>query len=307
MKHAFIISFLASAICISSCNTKESSQTVATELPRTPVEVTSIHKGSIVNQLTLFGSTLYLKRNVVTSPIPAFITDVRIKLGDHVNKGDVLYNLETKERRALGQQQLSSDTSLANFGKIKLTASFSGIISTLDKQQLGDYVLEGTQLCTIAESNNLAIQVNVPYEYTALAKPGKSCLLKLPDGREVFATITTPLTSMNALAQTQSILAKPNANLFLPENLIVKVILVKSEAKNKTLLPKSAVLSDEMMREYWVMKLLNDSVAVKVPVSIGERSKEEVEIISPVLSEADRILMKGNYGLADTARVVVKK
>lgn len=307
MKHTFQFAFLVSAVCFSSCTKKENNAELATSSPRTPVEATVIHKGSIANQLTLFGSTLYLKRNVVTSPIPAFITDVHIKLGDHINKGDVLYNLETKERRALGQQRSSADTSLNSFGKIMVRASFSGIISTLDKQQLGDYVLEGMQLCTIAESNNLAIQINVPYEYTAFAKPGKSCLLKLPDGREVTATITTPLTSMNALAQTQSILAKPSAALFLPENLIVKVILIKSEATNKTLLPKSAVLSDEMMREYWVMKLLNDSIAVKVPVTIGEKSTEEVEIVSPVFSETDRILTKGNYGLADTARVVIIK
>ncbi len=305
MKQLIIITF--AAICISSCGTKDNTAVVVTSAPRTPVEVTSVHKGSIATQLTLFGTTLYLKRNVVTSPIPAFITDVHIKLGDHVSKGDALYDLETKERRALGQQQLSADTSLASFGKVQVKASFSGIISTLDKQQLGDYVLEGTQLCTIAESNNLAIQVNVPYEYTAFAKPGKRCVLILPDGQEAAAAITTPLTTMNALAQTQSILAKPLAALSLPENLIVKVILTTSEAKNASLLPKSAVLSDEMMQQYWVMKLLNDSIAVRVPVQIGERSKDQVEIVVPDFSEADRILSKGNYGLPDTAKVVVVK
>jgi hypothetical protein len=302
-----IKSFLTLVIILGivvSCSQQKTNEEKG-HIPRTPVEITSVHKGSISNHLTLFGTTLYLKRNVVTSPIPAFITDVHIKLGDKVNKGDILYNLETKERRALGQQALTSDTSLAAFGKIKVRASFSGIISTLDKQQLGDYVLEGMQLCTIAESNNLAIQVNVPYEYSFLARPGKACTLRLPDGHEVMATITTPLTTMNALAQTQSILAKPNTILFLPENLIVKVILTTSEQKNANLLPKASVLSDEMMQEYWVMKLLNDSTAVKVTVKIGEKSKDEIEIVSPVFKETDKILIKGNYGLADTARVVI--
>ena len=305
MNKPFVLAALTSLFMLSSCGDSGKVQEGNTQQPRTPVEVISIHQGAISNHLTLFGSTIYLKRNVVTSPIPAFITDVHIKLGDRVNKGDLLYNLETKERRALGQQPLTSDTTLTSFGKIQVRASFSGIISTLDKQQLGDYVLEGSQLCTIAESNNLAVQINVPYEYTTYAKAGRKCMLILPDEREVDATITTPLTTMNALAQTQTILAKPNTTLFLPENLIVKVILTTNEQRNTNLLPRAAVLTDEMMQEYWVMKILNDSTAIKVPVVIGQKSKDEIEIISPAFQPADKILIKGNYGLPDTARVNV--
>lgn len=307
MNKVFTIFSIASFFVLTSCGSTDNKEEKKTQLPRTPVEVTAVHQGSISNHLTLFGTTVYLKRNVVSSPIPAFITDVYVKLGDKVNKGDILYDLETKERRALGQQQISSDTTLASFGKIKVRASFSGIISTLDKQQLGDYVLEGSQLCTIAESNNLSIQISVPFEYTAFAKTGKPCLLRLPDGRVVPATITTPLTTMNALSQTQTILAKPNATLFLPENLIVKVILTTREQKSTTLLPRAAVLTDEMVQEYWVMKMINDSTAIKIPVTTGEKSTAEIEILSPEFQSTDKILSNGNYGLPDTARVVIIK
>lgn len=295
------------ALTLASCSHTAETQEENSREPRTPVEVASIRHGSIANRLILFGSTIYLKRNVVTSPIPAFITDVHVKLGDRVKKGDILYNLETKERKALGQQSAMGDTTLASFGKIKVLAAFSGIISTLDKQQLGDYVLEGTQLCTIAESSNLSVQINVPYEYIAFAKPGKKCTIRLPDERELVATITTPLTTMNAAAQTQTLLARPDTEVFLPENLIVKVNLITTEQKNSILLPKEAVLTDEMMQVYWVMKVLNDSIAVKVPVTVGEKSQSEVEIVAPAFSEADKFLTKGNYGLADTASVVIIK
>lgn len=309
MKKLGTLGAIACFYCmLSSCSQKgDANSNEKSRIPRTPVQVTSVHSGTISNHLTLFGSTLYLKRNVVTSPIPAFITDVHIKLGDRVNKGGILYDLETKERRALGQQPVPGDTTLASFGKITVRAPFSGIVSTLDKQQLGDYVLEGAQLCTIAESNNLSVQINVPFEFAPHAKPGSKCLLLLPDHREVPATITTPLTTMNALAQTQSILARPNAILFLPENLIVKVILTTGEKKNASLLPKGSVLTDEMMQEYWVMKMIDDSTAVKVPVKIGEKTVEQIEIISPSFEMSDRILIEGNYGLPDTARVVIVK
>lgn len=273
--------------------------------PKSTVEIVGVKYGTVDDELVLSATTIYLKRNVVTATIPAFITNVRVKLGDAVNKGDIMYELESKERRALGNNSAKLDTSLVNLGLIKIRASASGIISTLDKQQPGDYVLEGTQLCTIAESSDLAFQVNVPYEFSIYAKPGKSCIIQLPDSSLHKAEFTKALTAMNALAQTQTILAKINENLFLPENMIVKVSIVKGSSINKQILPKSCILSDEMMKEFWVMKLINDSTAIKIPVIVGNKNTVNSEVISPQFNPNDRIISTGNYGLSDTALVKI--
>ncbi|HMI67771.1 MAG TPA: biotin/lipoyl-binding protein, partial [Cyclobacteriaceae bacterium] len=167
-----IIVLFAFALC--SCS-RTSSEEDAPVKAKVPVEVTGLTRGIVKDELTLFANTLYLKRNVVTSPIPAFITQVFVKLGDPVRQGQVLYLLETKERRALGSQAVVPDSSALSFGKITIKAPASGIISTLDKQQIGDYVLEGGQLCTIAESNALAFAVNVPFEFTPFARAEMKC------------------------------------------------------------------------------------------------------------------------------------
>jgi len=277
--------------------------------PKSIVEVVSVKYGTVDDELVLSATTVYLKRNVVTATIPAFITNVRVKLGDAVNKGDILYELESKERRALGNNISKLDTSLVNFGLIKIRASASGIISTLDKQQPGDYVLEGTQLCTIAESSDLAFQVNVPYEFASYTKPGRTCIIQLPDSTTHHAEFTKALTAMNTLAQTQTILAKVKENLFLPENMIVKVSIVKGSTSNKQILPKTCILSDEMMKEFWVMKLINDTTAIKIPIVVGNKNTINSEVISPQFNPNDRIISSGNYGLADTAliKIVVGK
>lgn len=307
MKNILKLFTLLSCIVIASCGGHQEEVTEQTALPKTPVEITNIQYGSVDDELLLFGTTVYLKRNMVTAPIPAFITNVRIKLGDKVNPGDILYELESKERRALGNNAGKIDTSLTSFGIIKVKASASGIISTLDKQQPGDYVMEGMQLCTIAESSDLAFQVNVPYEFTPFAKAGTNCSIVLPDNSIHKATLTKPLTAMNVLAQTQTILAKSNESLFLPENMIVKVIVNKGTKDKKQILPKACVLTDEMMKEYWVMKLTNDSTAIKIPVTIGNKNTERIEIISPQFNPNDKIISNGNYGLQDTALVRITK
>lgn len=304
MTKLFFICFLSALFMGCGSKLQEVEQVI---VPKSPVQITSIRMGSIDDNLTLSATTIYLKRNVITAEIPAFITKVNIHLGDRIVKGQVLYELQTKERKALGKQIINSDTSLTNFGNIKIYAPASGIITTFDKQQTGDYILEGTQLCTIAESNDLAFQINVPYEFSQFIKIGSQCTIILPDNSIHSATITTPLTAMNALAQTQTILAKCNENLFLPENLIVKIQVSKNIKGNKQIVAKPCILSDEMMQEFWVMKLINDSTAVKVPISIGNKNDHEAEIITPLFDSKDRIIINGNYGLTDTASVKIIK
>lgn len=272
---------------------------------RVPVTVTELAHGTVKDELVFYANTQYLKRNVVSSPIPAFITNVSVKLGDAVKEGQILYTLETKERRALGVEAVMPDSSATSFGKIRVKAPASGIISTLDKQQIGDYVLEGSQLCTIAESSALSFAVNVPFEFNAFARAGMNCTVVLPDGSHHAGKFTVPLTTMNVLAQTQTILAKSNDRLFLPENLLVKIIVDKNNGDQQQILPRVAVLSDEMMENFWVMKLLNDSMAIKVDITVGTMNNESVAIKKPLFNVGDQFLVSGNYGLPDTAFVKV--
>ncbi len=298
------IYILLSAILV-SCGGNSETESEELTTPRTPVEVVTLSTGSINDELTFFGTTAYLRRNLVTASIPAFISQVNVKLGDRVNKGDLLYVLQSKERRALGDDVSKIDSALRGFGVIKITASASGVITTLDKQQSGDYVLEGTQLCTIAESNDLVFQVNVPFEYTALTKTGNTCTLILPDNTKHIAVFTKALTAMNVASQTQTILAKCNENLFLPENMIVKVGISKGTHSDKQILPKSCVSSDEMMKEFWIMKMVNDSMAIKQIVNIGNKNSEWIEILSPKFKATEKIISTGNFGLPDTALVQI--
>ncbi|SRX53869.1 efflux RND transporter periplasmic adaptor subunit [Aequorivita sp. CIP111184] len=302
MKKLFLI--LMSFTALTSCKDTASNDEETTVAPKTAVEVTHIRQGSVEDNLELFATTVYLKRNVATAPIPSYITKVNIRLGDRVSKGKVLYELESKERRALGES-IKLDSSLVGFGLIKVRAQVSGIVTTLDKQQPGDYVLEGAKLCTIAKSGDMVFQINVPYEYNSYIKQGKELKIVLPNDSIRLAEITTTLAGMSGTAQTQKVLAKPVKPTFLPDSLIVKALFSKSKGGQKQIVPKPALQSDEMMKDFWVMKLINDSTAVKVPVTVGNKNQNEVEILSPSFKESDRIITTGAYGMQDSTLVKI--
>jgi hypothetical protein len=305
MKH--FITFIPVAVILLSigCKGKESAAEEVVQKPKVPVEITTIGSGFVGDNLELFATTVYLNRNTVLAPIPAYITAVHIKIGDRVRTGQILYELESKERKALGSTPVQFDSSLAGYGKIKVRATGSGVISAIDRQQAGDYVLEGTSLCTIAQSNGTTFQVNVPFEFVPYTKTGNGCIIVLPDNSKHPAVFTTPLAAMNVGAQTQSILARTADPLILPEGLIAKVLVSKGGENNSQVLPKASVLSDEMMQHFWIMKLINDSTAIKVPVVVGNKNKAEIEIVSPQFTANDHILSNGNYGLSDTALVTI--
>jgi hypothetical protein len=303
LKYAFAF---ATCLVIISCKGKKE-EAGAEIKPVAQVKISNVQYKNMEEQVKLTATSVYLQRSQVNAPVAGYITNVRIKYGDAVSKGQVLYAMETKERTALGNTDVIEDSTLGNFGKLLIKAPASGIITTIDRQQTGEYVMEGNPFCTITQSGDLAFQLNVPYEYHSIVQNKNYCTIVLPDNSQVQGRIIKPLSSLNVIAQTQQYLVKPVKNIFLPEGLVASVLLTTSSKQNVQILPKECVLSDELMKNFSIMKLLNDTTAVKVDIKVGIRNTGAVEIVSPQLSTADRILSEGNYGLADTALVKIIK
>ncbi len=271
--------------------------------PRAQVQAVRVSTQSLTQYRTFPATSTYPRKSTVTAPVAGYVTGVKVRLGDRVTAGQVLFTLETKERRALGNSIQRIDPSLQGFGLVTVKAPSPGIISVLNIQQPGDYLLEGAALCTVAESSQLVFQLNLPYEYHALAQGRPACTIVLPDSTRLAGTVQAPLASVSP-GQSEIYLVKPDKPPgVIPENLIVQVRLTQTKQPNAQTLPASCVLADETLHDFWVMKLLNDSTAVKVPVTLGVQNPTEIEIKNPIFSPNDRILSAGNYGLADTAKV----
>jgi len=271
---------------------------------RVPVTITHPVVSSISESITLTATSSYQRKNIVSSSVQGYILQTDVALGDHVTKGQPLFSMQTKESHVVASSSLPD--SLKIFGKISITASASGIVTVIS-HQTGDYVQDGEQLCTIADVASFAFVLSVPYGYIRYIKIGEACTLLLPDSTHIPARIEKKLASIDAASQTQNYLIIPSSGIMLPENIIVQVQLPTKENPHATLLPKPAVLADETMQNFWVMQLTNDSVAVKVPVQKGMENLENVQIISPVFSTDDRIVLTGNYGMEDSAFVTIKQ
>ncbi len=295
--------FLAGFILtVSACRTSTISTGVGT-IVRTPVTVVQVTFKPISETIELPAVTVFINKNIIRSATTGTIDGISVAPGDFVSIGQPLFTLKTREASAV-RNSLQGDSSLGFKGIIKIVSPKEGVISTISHQN-GDYVQEGDELAVISEQNSLVFILEVPFEMKSIIDKSNSCTLKLPDNSVITGTIKGKLPEMDVQSQTVKYFVKPASVGRLPQNLIAVATIVKSSKKSAAVLPKPAVLGDETQTEFWVMKLINDSTALKVIINKGIETNDEVEITDPSFNTTDRVILTGNYGLPDTASIVI--
>lgn len=297
--------FLSGLTIFISCKSKDPAPAEeATVQTRTPVTVTSVIYDPIEEFIELNATSTFLQKSYVKSNLNGYVKNVTIKLGDFVKPGKTLFVLKTKEAEAIGSSVNRLNPDFKFSGVNAIPANERGYIAELN-HQVGDYVQDGEQLAVISNSKSFMFVMNVPYEDKPYVTTGKQVELTLPDGERLLGTVQSTMPSMDSASQTQAVAVRVNASHSIPQNLVAKVKIVKVSKAAAASLPKQAVLSDETLSEFWVMKMIDDTTAVKVPVKTGIETGDKIEIVSPDFSPKDKILLSGNYGLPDTALVIV--
>ncbi len=272
---------------------------------KTPVTISRIEKGNIVENIRLSATSTYQKKDQVKANVTGYIERCYVHIGEFVEAGKPLFSIRTKEAEALGKFH-SNDSTYKLKGLLEIKAPESGIITEVNKY-LNDYVAEGDAMLTIAQQNSMIFLMNVPFELKKYTPIGASCTVLLPDSTKLSGNVGTQLSTVDPITQTQVCEVKVPITKNFPENLLATVLLVKNIKHNTQIVDKSSVLSDEMMENFWVMKLLNDSTAAKVVIKKGISDGDKIEIISPLFDAGDRIIYSGHYGLADTAFILINK
>jgi multidrug efflux pump subunit AcrA (membrane-fusion protein) len=315
MKRKFIvIPLFTIAVLLYSCKSDKTVQDQAEVKTQTdssgntsvPVTVTSPVIGSIGDTVELNATSAFLLRTYVKSSANGYLQLVDAQPGHYITKGQDMFIVKTKEAQSLGNTILSLDSSFHFNGIIHIKSPATGYVSQLNSRT-GDYVQDGEQLATITDTKSLVFILALPYELKPYLAGNRQLSLKLPDGTILEGRVVQAMPTVDSVSQTQNHMIRVKANIPIPENLVAKVRLVKNVKIGAVILPKSAVLGNETQTEFWIMKMTDSVTAIKVMVQKGLESGDKVEIVSPRLQPGDKILLTGNYGLTDTAKVTVIK
>lgn len=272
----------------------------------TPVTLTNISTGPLTESIELNATSSFQLKTFIKTNATGYLQLVNAQLGRFISRGQEVFIIKTKEAEALGNTINVLDSTFRFTGIIHIKSPGTGYVTTLNYRD-GDYVMDGEQLAIISDKNSFCFLLDLPYELKPFLSGNKNVLLKLPDGTQLNGFIASQMPTVDPVSQTQSIVIKVNNSQQTPEGLIAKVILVKKSKPNALSLPKDAVLTNETQSEFWVMKLIDSATAVKVPIKKGLENSTSVEVLSPQFSASDKILLTGNYGLSDTAKVTIQQ
>jgi hypothetical protein len=290
-------------ICLSSSCKNKRESTSSPIIAKTPVNTDTPAFMDISDTIDFPAITTYFKKNVLKSSVAGVIESVSAIQGEAIAKGEQAFILRTMEASAMKNNQ-PGDSSLGLRGVIRIISPQDGVVSTVS-HQTGDFVQAGDELAVIADKRSLVFILEVPFEMTGYIALNRYCSLLLPDNTRMTGKITAKLPEMNIQNQTVRYIVTAEKTSRLPENLIASALVVKDSRKHVQVLPRSAVLGNETQTNFWVMKMINDSMAIKVPVRKGIENNDKVEITEPLFLFSDRILISGNYGMPDTAAVIV--
>jgi multidrug efflux pump subunit AcrA (membrane-fusion protein) len=301
LKEAFIAVTICSAVLYGCGNNNVNSE--STMHSKIPAETASAVFGNLTTYSELNATSSFQQKAEIKAPATGFIKEILISQGDIVSVNKILFRIKTREAMALAKESFDS----LNFnGTVDVRSATKGIVASLE-HSIGDYVSEGDGLCQLAIPESFIFILEVPFELSSVIRLNSKCNIVLPDSQEINGIIRSELPSMSENSQTVKYTIKVNLNRILPENLTVKVRVIKDNITDAVSLPKSAILTNETMHDFWVMKLINDSMAVKIPVKTGISSGNSVQIIEPVIRPSDQFLITGNYGVGDTAFIKIIK
>lgn len=287
-------------LLMAGCKNNSKISTNVSKLSLPAVTVAHPEKGNKIIFTYFQGISKYMQSVNYRARAAGIVTHVFIRPGDDIKPHQPLFILKPVELTALENSGTLSKKLLNS--RDTIFSEQAALANNISVQE-GDYVQPGGLLATAFKKNSLVAIGYVPFHDRPLLKQNKNCLVIIPGAKAISSTFKKPLFIADSTSQTQPYIIPLPSNLMIPANMNLHIRYMEREIKNGLFIPRKAVLSNVMETKFWVMKMKNDTTAVKIPVEIGWQGKNRVQINSANLKPIDKVITQGAYGMPDTAYV----
>ncbi len=191
----------------------------------------------------------------------------------------------------------------AQVRKTAIIAPFSGRTG-IRNVSMGAIVTPSTVITTLQQTGNLKMDFTIPEQYRSEVMSGKKVLFTTTDRDDTFAASIIALEpSANAASRTLKVRATVNnSENKLGPGAFTHIIVPFQNDANALLIPSQAVIPTNRNK---VVAVIKDGKATMVPVEIGARTSDKVEITRG-LAVGDTILVTGIMQVKPGMEVKVK-
>lgn len=297
----------------------------STQTTAVPVRVDTIRTANLDVLVTAPGRTRALRQDRVRAPFASHLVSVSVTDGDRVKAHQVVAEVVAKNSEAAlegARQMLSQATTAADSADASravevarrqlvrrpLYAPADGVVLS-HAAEVGDYLDEGEVILTIAEAGTVYFEAQVTQSDLARVSPGQRATISLPavGPKPVKAVVHGILPS--ASSQT---LSAPVRLDFVPSRpglavgLFGTVSIVAGRHDGAVVVPRAAVLRDDVDGVSRMAVVDSTGAAHWVVVQTGTRQGDSVEITSPPLTPGGLVIVDGQVGLPEGAHVRIQ-
>ena len=222
---------------------------------------------------------------------------------DVVKRQDVLVARQ-QVRNALG----ALTTARAQVALYTLRAPLAGQVISVGATA-GETVDTTTKIAVVANLRLLQLKISLPGDIVSQVHRGQPLTFTVGGlkGRVFRTSIESIAPGVDTTTGTVPALALvADSSRLLKDDTLARVQIVTERRENVLLVPRSALLADPDTGKSSVVTVGSDNAAHVVPVQAGLSVGGQVEILSGV-TEGQQVVISGQYGLADGAKVQVQK
>jgi multidrug efflux pump subunit AcrA (membrane-fusion protein) len=312
---------------VSGCNRRPPEEKGAgpTESPMVPVRIAMVRRGDALTTVSVTGKTDALKKEKIFSPVTGRIISLKALEGTPVRKGEVMATIRPREaqsaiagaeallkrartpsqeeeaRRALALAEAAENT-------VDLRAAFDGTVSQRIVAE-EEFVGENAELFTLVDLSSLVFLADVPLSALWEIHPGEPADINFTGLPGHTFRGTVGAISPQSDPQSQTVRARLRFAGAVPALLRTEMAgtarIVTGSRRQALLVPRPALLRDDENNTYSVVIVTPDSLAHRVPVSVGVLSDSSAEITGGILQPGMNVVVEGNYALADSTRVSI--
>ena len=257
------------------------------------VKTITVQKEDFTLSMDYVGSLKAKDEAGVFSKVPGKLVEYSVNEGDSVEKGQVIANIDRDEAGL-------------KFEMAKVESPLSGVVGRILMDKGAAIEPNKDLLAIIADMDEMSVKLDIPEQDIPFLKKGLKAFIKVdayPDEEfqgEVFrvAEMVDPQT------RTLPIEVRiPNKERKLKSGMFARIKIIAAKLKDVLVLSQDAIVQE--LGEKFVFRVEND-IADKRKVVLGKKDDGKIEVISGI-SEGDTVIVFGQQGLKDGARVTVSK
>jgi len=287
--------------------------------PVVPVRTAAVEERTFADAVEAPGQWRSSGDVSLPAPFAAVVESLGPRLGDRVAAGDTIGMLVTRESRsalrgaelllreahdAAARTEAERAAALArrDLVRVPIVAPRAGVVTKRDVEPGGE-VNDGAEVLAITPVEGIVFEARLPAAATPLVHAGQSATVRTTGEPDRDVRVSRVLPAASAADQATLVWLAPVGGGTPMLDRFGTAVMSTSGTRRSPAVPAAAVVENDLDGSARVVLVSGDTVAVWTRVRLGAALEGWREIVGGGVAPGARVVVEGQRGLPDHARV----